>query len=109
MTQHASISRNNTSVEQLGEYRVVTLHGTPIVKVHYRGAVTLTSGGWKTSTTKTRMNQVSNEWNLGFNVYQQDYQWYISIGGVSRGFIDGCTFETGADPAWLIGDLRFAW
>lgn len=108
MTQQARISRNNTKIERLGEYRVVTLHGTPIVKVHSSGAVTLNSGGWRTSTTKTRINQVANEWNLGFSVYQRNFDWYITIGGQSRQFTDGDTFNPNV-PAWLIGGLEFAW
>jgi hypothetical protein len=108
MAQQNRISRNNTRIERLGDYRVVTLHSTAIVKVHDSGMVTLNTGGWRTNTTKTRINQVANEWDLGFSVYQHDYTWYISIGGQSRQFTDGDTFDPN-EPAWLISGLRFAW
>jgi hypothetical protein len=30
----------------------------------------------KTVTTKRRMNQVSNQFDLGYTVYQKDHKWY---------------------------------
>ena len=32
-----------------------------------------------TATTKRRMNQVSEYYNLGFRVYQKDFNWYVEI------------------------------
>ena len=40
--------------------------------------VLLNTGGWHTATTKTRMNQTSNEFELGYHVYQKDFEWFIS-------------------------------
>ena len=39
--------------------------------------IILNNGGWYTSTTKKRMNQVSKEFNLGFYVYQKNYDWFV--------------------------------
>ena len=115
MGQQARISKNNTKVEQLGEYRVVTLHGTPVVKVHSSGTVTLTSGGWRTATTKARINQVANEWGLGFRVHQDNYRWHVSLidqqtGRLHkpRGFLDGMTFNPEIE-ALYIGGVALAW
>jgi len=41
--------------------------------------IILNTGGWRTATTKTRMNQASNQYQLGYNVYQKDWSWFISF------------------------------
>jgi hypothetical protein len=95
MTQMAQISRNNTAIIKGEDYVAVVLHRTPVVKVGdgLGGVITLNSGGWRTPTTKTRMNQVANAWELGFNVYQKDFEWYVSMAdGEVREFADGMTF-----------------
>jgi len=89
MAQTTRISRNNTKIKSVEGGRVVTLHHTDIVKVNDDGTVVLNSGGWQTSTTKTRINQVAAEWGLGFCVYQQNYVWYVGTGGKSQRFEDG--------------------
>lgn len=39
--------------------------------------VVLNTGGWKTNTTKTRMNQAANQYYLGYQVFQKNYNWYV--------------------------------
>jgi hypothetical protein len=39
--------------------------------------VVFNTGGWYTMTTKLRMNQASNEYDLGVGVRQRDFDWYI--------------------------------
>ena len=39
--------------------------------------VVLNSDGWQTVTTKRKMNQASNQFGLGFGVYQSGYVWYV--------------------------------
>ena len=41
--------------------------------------INLDTGGWFTSTTKRRMNQASEQFNLGFKVFQKDYSWLCQI------------------------------
>ena len=43
--------------------------------------LTLDDGGWATSTTKTRMNQASRQFGLGYRVFQKDYDWFIEVNG----------------------------
>ena len=56
-------------------------HKTAVVKVLCDGSICLNSGGWRTNTTKTAMNQASNQDGLGFGVYQKNYEWFVSFGG----------------------------
>ena len=37
----------------------------------------LNTGGWPTVTTKARMNQTANQYDLGFTVYQKDFNWFV--------------------------------
>ena len=115
MGQQTRISKNNTKVERVGAYNVVTLHGTPVVKLHSNGTVTLNSGGWRTATTKTRINQVATEWGLGFRVHQDNYRWNVSLidpqsGHLHkpRGFMDGMTFSPDTETLY-IGGVALAW
>lgn len=58
----------------------VTYHSTDIVtvtKVKGKLRITLDTGGWFTPTTKTRMNQASNQFGLGYRVYQDKGSWYV--------------------------------
>ena len=58
----------------------VIYHGTEVVRMDFNHDILLLdTGGWKTNTTKARMNQASNQYNLGYTVYQKDYQWYVEL------------------------------
>jgi hypothetical protein len=75
----------------VGYYR-----GTPVARLA-GDVVTLKTGGWKSRTTKVRMNQFSNNFASGvFSVYQKDYQWLVSVNGQTLPF-DGneLTFKLG--------------
>jgi hypothetical protein len=52
------------------------------------GIITLDTGGWRTPTTKLRMNQAARAWGLGYHVYQADGAWYVDIDGVTYNYAD---------------------
>ncbi len=85
-----AICPNNTIVEESDDLRLVTLHDTTIVQHHIlEDRVVLNSGGWKTVTTKARMNQVFDEWELDLRVYQDSWHWYVTMpDGTSIPFTD---------------------
>ena len=64
---------------------IVTYHKTPVVTVDPDGTVTLNSGGWRSATTKTRINQAARQFNLRFSVHQRDFQWFVSVDPVAFG------------------------
>lgn len=90
MSQTQRISKNNTTVIRDGNSTVVTLHSTKIVTTMYdprRGnCIVLDTGGWNTVTTRTRMNQVSNEMDLGFCVSQLKGQLCVIFQGQTVAF-----------------------
>lgn len=55
--------------------------------------VRLDSGGWETVTTKRRMNEVSDLFDLGFGVFQKNFEWFVVLpSGKTVPFVDGITF-----------------
>jgi hypothetical protein len=71
----------------------IRYHNTEIVTAHTDGRVTLRSGGWLTSTTKKRMNQVADAFALNFQVYQKRHNWFVVVGDKTLPFTDGMTFS----------------
>ncbi len=63
---------NNTYLERRlnGDIEVV-LHYTAVVVAHSDGTFTLNSGGWRSVTTKERINRFSPA-----RVWQQNWTWY---------------------------------
>jgi hypothetical protein len=62
---------NNTWLESFSDGIAVRLHATRIVLFHEDGRVTLHSGGYRTVTTKDRVNQF-----IKGRVYQKNHVWY---------------------------------
>lgn len=65
--------------------RVFTEDGTTHVQYHATRVVsfdskrvTFRTGGWRTVTTKTRMNQACNQFDLGWGVCQRKGEWFVS-------------------------------
>jgi len=87
--KHNGKMKRNTWVTQDGHGGfVVTLHETDIVKVDRFGRITLKTGGHRTWATRTRINQVSDEYALGFKVIQKDFTWYVIANGTAEEWFD---------------------
>ncbi len=68
---------HNTYVEGLGEAVVgLRLHRTVVVRLFAGGSVALDSGGYRTVTTKDRINAVLHP--NGWNVFQEDHVWRVT-------------------------------
>ncbi len=68
----------------------VSYHGTKVVRFSPEQVV-LNSGGWQTNTTRLRMNQASNQFNLGFRVMQRNREWLVEWRDETLPFHDGMT------------------
>jgi hypothetical protein len=80
MSQTQRISKNNTTIAPRDGYTTVTLHATDIVKIS-ADRIILNTGGYLTATTCTRINQVANEWNLGFCVGRSKGTFSVRVHG----------------------------
>ena len=79
MGQTRHICKNNTKVTVNRSGTIsVTLYDTEIVRVTKK-YITLNSGGYRTVTTKARMNQAANELNLGYRICQTDGKWVVMV------------------------------
>ncbi len=65
---------------------VVRYHSTDVVTVYPNGKIVLNTGGYRSATTKTRMNQASRQYGLGFQVFQSKYDWYVEVDGHTLDF-----------------------
>lgn len=92
MPRMDKLSNYRTTVANLDDALTVTYVDTPIV-IATDLTVTLNSGGYQTVTTKRKMNQASNQFGLGYGVYQKDHDWFVTLpSGVTVEFEDGMFF-----------------
>ncbi len=97
MPQMYKLSNYATTVADHDGKTCVTYHSTCIVEWTNK-TITLRSGGWETVTTKRKMNQAANQFNLGFQVFQKSYEWFVTTrDGQTRPFIDGMALSRHAD------------
>ncbi len=95
---------NNTWLRRDGDSISMRLHATDIVTVNPDGKITLNSGGWRTPTTKGRMNDALHE------LLQSDAPGISQVDGIwliyPRGDYD--TKLTFADGMWVMPDGSLA-
>ena len=85
MGQTHTVGKRATTVATSEGWTRVTYHSKCVVRFNAQ-FVFLNTGGWETVTTKARMNQASNQYGLGFQVYQKDYEWFVSFKGKDYAF-----------------------
>ena len=88
MAQMQTVGTHKTNIVTLEGLTSVIYHNTAVVQFN-RDKIILNSDGWETATTKTRMNQASYQYSLGFDVYQVDFSWYVNYKGETIPFKDG--------------------
>lgn len=82
MAQTQRVSGVATSIRREGNDMCVRYHNTDVVRFDdARLHIILNTGGWRTATTKTRMNQTSNQFGLGYGVYQKKGDWFVQYRG----------------------------
>jgi hypothetical protein len=96
-------TKGNTEVVMEQGSRVVRLHGNPIIMetrdaIYGETAWSLSSCGWKTNTTKSRLNAFLTEFDKGAFIYQKDFEWYISDGKFTTEFYDGIVIPLDTPP-----------
>ena len=88
MAQSQIIGKHKTKVYEEGGYTRVKYHFTDVVTFN-DSVINLDTGGWESLTTKQRMNQASNQFGLGFNVYQHNFKWFVKFKGETIEFKNG--------------------
>ena len=75
-----NFSKSNTMVsyDAAENLSSVFLHGNRIADFdHAKGKAWITSAGWETNTTKSRLNAFLNEVAYGVSVFQKNWQWFL--------------------------------
>jgi len=68
----------------------VLLHGHNIASYdHNTSGLKLSSCGYETVTTKSRLNALLDEVKYGYKVFQKQFEWFVSYQGQTETFIDG--------------------
>ena len=86
-------TRANTSVTNADGVSTVYLHGNKIAEVG-DAFVRVFDGGWRTNTTKSRLNAIINEFCCAYTdgVYQHQFEWFITDNKVIKQYVNGYTF-----------------
>jgi hypothetical protein len=101
MSQMQKIAAYHTTIRKVGETTIVRLYNTDVVKFNLH-SIELRTGGFRTVTTKARMNQTSNQYGLGYRVYQEKGEWKVLYKGVVHRFENR---DNGADYRWTEGEV----
>ncbi len=83
---------SNTSVSYSNETNCssVYLHGHNIATLdHNTNALRLSSCGYETVTTKSRLNAILEEVKYGCRVFQKQFEWFVSYQDQTESFMDG--------------------
>ena len=84
-----------------GNTQVITIEGVSFVYLHGNQIATVTDdsmtvfdGGWQSTTTKSRLNAIINEFCNAFTdgVFQKDFAWFIRDNKDTHDFVNGYTF-----------------
>jgi hypothetical protein len=78
----------------------LTYHSTVVCEALGNGRTRLNSGGWKTATTKKRMNQYAGMMGYPWRVFQKDHDWFVDLLG------DGETILDYNDLMMVNGDVK---
>ena len=92
ISNKADWASSNTRVEynNLSNCSTIYLHGHQIAAVdHNLKAVKLSSCGYETRTTKSRLNAILEEVKYGCKVFQKNWDWFVKYNDQVASFWDG--------------------
>ena len=92
ITHKTDWSGSNTQVNYNSNTNcsTISLHGHQIATFdHNLKAVKLSSWGYTTVTTKSRLNAILDEVKYGARVFQKNFDWFVSYRDETASFWDG--------------------
>ena len=92
ISNKADWSSSNTRVEYNNSTNCssIYLHGHQIATFdHNLKAVKLSSCGYETTPTKSRLNAILEEVKYGCKVFQKNWNWFVSYNNQTASFWDG--------------------
>ena len=83
-------SNTNVRYNELTDCSSILLHGHQIATLdHPTNALKLSSCGYQTVTTKSRLNALLSEFKYGCKVFQKNFDWYLKTVNQTVDFWDG--------------------
>ena len=92
LLRKANWSTSNTAVcyNEFTNCSSILLHGHQIATLdHHTNALKLSSCGYETNTTKSRLNALLSEFKYGCKVFQKQFNWYLQSVNQTVDFWDG--------------------
>ena len=92
LLRKANWAGSNTTVQynEFTNCSSILLHGHQIATLdHNTQAIKLSSCGYETVTTKSRLNAILDEVKYGAKVYQKNWNWFVSFRQSKTSFFDG--------------------
>ena len=92
LSNRSNWSKSNTQVvyNESTDCSSVYLHGHQIATLdHNNQALKLSSCGYTTNTTKSRLNAILDEVKYGCRVFQKNWNWFVSYNNQTQDFVDG--------------------
>lgn len=83
--EYDTMNKLNTATMTDNGKTSVIYYNTPVVQFTDK-TIILETGGYFTKSTKDRMNQASQKYQLGFSVYQSKGNWYCEYKGIEHAF-----------------------
>ena len=77
MSQTREVRGVATSIRTEDGWTHIRYHNTDVVSFN-NDEIVLRTGGYRTATTRTRMNQAANQFGLGFRIHQSDFAWFVN-------------------------------
>ena len=68
-----TFSKSNMRVIEHGSTYRLLLHGNTIASIDEMGVLSVTNAGWRSNTTKERLNGIP-----GVRVHQRNWNWYLN-------------------------------
>ena len=78
---------SNTRVDNTDHGQVIRLHGNKIAQLD-GSTLYITSAGWETTTTKSRLNAILGALVPGARIHAKDFTWYLSYNNKTVEFSD---------------------
>ena len=88
MANQMQVGKHRTTIKTNADGEIIVQYWSTEVVKFTRDLIVLNTGGYETATTKTRMNQASNQFGLGYTVYQKAYRWFVNYKGKRIQFND---------------------
>ena len=92
LLRRANWAGSNTTVQynEFTDCASILLHGHQIATLDYNtNSLKLSSCGWQTVTTKSRLNALLSEFMYGCKVFQKNFDWYLQSYNQTVDFWDG--------------------